>query len=86
MKCDTFILLCFMFIVLSHAQDIEVQKAQLCIINQTFTGTCGNNGNKVCIDAVKGRKRYGTPNQCGCEDAESLIFCRCQVNRVHCKR
>nr|AJP61105.1 SCRp [Arabidopsis halleri] len=84
MKFVTYILLCFIFTVLSHAQDVEVQKVKkLCNLDQHFDGTCGADGNKVCIDEIKSRNKFNTPNHCGCTNLGSSIFCQC---KLPCKR
>ncbi|XP_019095095.1 PREDICTED: putative defensin-like protein 228 [Camelina sativa] len=55
----------FMFLVFSYIQDVEAANKR-CHINQMYEGTCGNDGNKVCLGDFKNKKfKYDI---CQCTD------------------
>nr|P82647.2 RecName: Full=Putative defensin-like protein 227; AltName: Full=Putative S locus cysteine-rich-like protein 28; Short=Protein SCRL28; Short=SCR-like protein 28; Flags: Precursor [Arabidopsis thaliana] len=83
-----------MFFVMNNINEVEsihVEQAGVCEFTGEFPGKCGNNGRKMCVEAMN-KKNKGSPGEnkknlrCECFDNPVVILgrpkriCRCRNN------
>nr|BAA92247.1 S-locus pollen protein [Brassica rapa] len=78
MKSVLYALLCFIFIVSSHAQDVEANLMNRCTRELPFPGKCGSSEDGGCIKLYSSEKKLH-PSRCECEPRYKARFCRCKI-------
>ncbi|CAN6976881.1 unnamed protein product [Brassica oleracea var. botrytis] len=63
------------FLVLNNVEvEVEAKKKFGCNVDDSFQGTCGNNGKSACVNDFK--KKLGFPNnigiRCDCSDRPTI--------------
>nr|ACU29641.1 S-locus cysteine-rich protein 25 [Arabidopsis lyrata] len=79
MRCAAlFMIFCVLIVFhINHGKEVDAQKWKACRLRETFSGTCGHDGEIRCKNDITRNGGSPLPFECHCEEFRRKRVCHC---------